>query len=253
MALPPNVEVALNESNKLWEYYHRQTELWNQYAGNFYKATTIFSALIGGILTWSASRDVQALVSFSALLLFASMALLVLFIVGWQTLIMIAREIANSQIYLSAIGALRSYIFQNAGLEGITPLHIARDSTAEPPAPPARIPPDNPKGIRNNEQVTVICTISAAILTAAIGAGISSIYELRDGTPFSALVDRFPTSLQLLVFGGAALVGFLAIFLICRGKAESEYVNYLRRKNRVPRGEWRDDLYGRSRPHLGQG
>jgi len=237
--MPPDLEIVENEYNRLWEYYHRLTESWQEYAGNFYKATTIFSALGGAVITWTITKGETSALTLPALFIFLGFALLVLFIVGWQTIIMMAREIANSQIYLSNMGALRDFMWERGGVTGITPIHLARD-TVKLPADHL-MPPLRHKGMKNNERVAVVCAISAAILIAALSALVGSIYFLGPQTPLAAILNATPQSMQL----GAAFVSFPLLFsvafFVCRSKADVAYHTYLKNKRRMPRREWRVD------------
>lgn len=232
------LEVAQNEYNRLWDYYQRITEAWQEYSGNFYKATTIFSALGGAVITWTISRQENSALSPSGLFLFLSLALLVLFIVGWQTIIMMAREIGNSHLYLSNMGALRQFMWERAGLVGITPIHLARDTVKLPSDP--LMPPLRNNGMKNNERIAVVCAISSAILIASAASAAASLYFLGNQTPLAALLTSVPQPLQVvsailffpLLFGGT--------FFVCRRKADAEYHQYLKNKRRMPRAEWRE-------------
>jgi hypothetical protein len=259
-----SVSIALNEYNKSWEYYNKITDFWNQYVGNFYKAASLFSAVVSAIVTWAASDygGPQAKLVFPYLAIGGALSLWVLTAVGWFSSRMMATEIANSHLYLSHLASLRRYLFQETGLQGVLPLHIVRDGIERAHERVDRIDAlakrvHTAGGIQTNDRIKTLYLISAAVATFSLVIFLLGVFSLIPSSVGMPLVGALATLLPALSFVPAyaltllgtlvAVVGvvafWLAVIRMFEGMARKRYVDYLNGKIDVPEEEMGDNYF----------
>jgi hypothetical protein len=207
-------DIVLAEYQHLWHYYDLTLEIRENYFANYIKALSLLGAVATGLMYLAVTETLPIDVKQS---LFASATLMSAFaVIGYHTIIAIARQTANSNLYYDTISDLRDTLWSESILKksNAAKLHLVRKYKSNDPKPAAKV---------TDSWRVLPCTINALVVGAAVFMFAESS---RSFVPLAfELGSPFLFGAYSLILSTLAIIVSSAWFLNAWSLASTQYTN----------------------------